>query len=285
MLAVPGTRLVNQAAAVNRAHPLNRDLKAWWGATEMMPLAGGLLWPDLTRYYPATRVGPPAWAPGPLVTGAALDFDGSSHRCSTSLDLSGLGTGPVTVSGWARTTIGTTSRGVLLSNYDNGGQWLFFRVGDGTSPVIQMGVGSNATNQLVSGATSVNDGAWHWLCGVRDAGGGLTVYVDGMSDGTTAGPTQTVTNTRGVDIGALFDNTTPFVQFFPGRLADLRVSLRGLSADEVAALYLQSRLGHPETLDWLQGRAWLFPSVAPDRVPPGLVACAPSFDLQLMEDY
>ncbi len=82
----------------------------------------------------------------------------------------------------------------------------------------------------------INDGRFHHLALVK-TGSTLTLYVDGTSAGTTTdNTTGTTTNSSAIFIGQRGGGSNHFA----GMVDDLRIFNRGLSADEVRALYTGS---------------------------------------------
>jgi hypothetical protein len=94
---------------------------------------------------------------------------------------------------------------------------------------------------LCGGSVNVNDGQWHMLTGVYDDAGMMYLYVDGQPDGSlavAAGPT--VTNDWPLVFNGMFDGPTQRweeLRHPDGRMDDVRLYHRALSADDVVELY------------------------------------------------
>ena len=97
------------------------------------------------------------------------------------------------------------------------------------------------------GQRQVNDGAWHQIVAVREAGR-LYVYVDGTldTDSQTGLPYKNIsaaTTESPFNLRALGNRGTPH-EWFGGCLDDVRAYARALTANELAAQY-NNGLGAP----------------------------------------
>ena len=78
-------------------------------------------------------------------------------------------------------------------------------------------------------------GQWyHIACTYDDDGNGYVLYVNGIAVNSRAGIAPPQTDTDNISIGSLFTGTS---DFFDGRIDDVRVYNRALSAAEIDALY------------------------------------------------
>lgn len=92
---------------------------------------------------------------------------------------------------------------------------------------------SASTTVGITGASTINDGQWHDLVGVRD-GTSLSLYVDGVLDGTTTGTVGSISlNTT--TIGAIRQPTTG--GYLNGSLDEAAMYTSALSASEVESQY------------------------------------------------
>lgn len=120
---------------------------------------------------------------------------------------------------------------------------------------------NNVTQSVVGGA-GLNDGAWHHVAGVVEDGAVdvIRVYLDGVEVGSSSAVFDAFTTaTEPLTVG--YYNVTPYY-FFEGRLDDVAIFRRGLSAAEVAAIYNTGQLGIGLTYDtvWVGGSGdWATP--------------------------
>ena len=156
--------------------------------------------------------------------GDGIDFDGSDDHVDlgnpTSYD---FGTGDWTVSGWVK---GGDSDGMIVANGGNNGggiRWLL-RNEAGKGSIL---TDDNSTKITTKGSTSVNNGSWHWIIGVRD-GTTIRVYIDGTQEDTStcaAGYDLSGTSQKNAYIGVIKrQDTDVFTTFFDGIIDEVRIS-------------------------------------------------------------
>jgi hypothetical protein len=87
-----------------------------------------------------------------------------------------------------------------------------------------------ANIQSTAAYRTLNDGNWHHVAAVRSASNSFTLYVDGVSQGTTTTAPSTTTVDRPT-IGASRSTTT--TGYFPGQLDDIRVYVYPLSPTQI----------------------------------------------------
>ncbi len=113
---------------------------------------------------------------------------------------------------------------------DNNGStdYLNFTVGDG---------GGTANDQYTAaGATDLSATGWHHFAAVWNDGAGMYLYLDGKLDGSTTSSTANIgslANTVAFRIAAESDNGNPF----DGKIDDVKLYSKALSANEVSRLY------------------------------------------------
>jgi hypothetical protein len=227
---------LNLANPVNLAAPLNRGLLAWWMAVNQGPYFGGARFFDLLGKNHGTLVSASTWASaGPLPFGA-LTFDGTGF---VTLNCPLIQTA-MTVALWVN--------GTFVDAFDT--PW---KVADTTAGVYNY-AGTNVQWQLytaVGQLHSINyagalDGTWHHLAMTYD-GATMAVYLDGVSQGTTPASGNIEYNGNGFSSFAIGGGNP-----WAGRLADLRLYGRGLSAGEIIQLYAASRTGYRNELNWIR---------------------------------
>ena len=90
---------------------------------------------------------------------------------------------------------------------------------------------NGATNYITTG-NSLADNKWHLITCIR-SGSTLTLYRDGISEGTPASPTGSAATSESLFLG--FDGST--ARNFNGIIDEVRIYNRALSAGEVGQLY------------------------------------------------
>ncbi|WP_415296825.1 LamG-like jellyroll fold domain-containing protein [Cellulosimicrobium sp. SJTW-1] len=175
-------------------------------------------------------VGATTWVPG--VTGSAVRSDGSTGHVrvpdSAALDL----TSRLTVVAWIRPEQRAT-------------QYVVKKAAQGETDGYELGLSSGGTpflrlNQASSGdtfrvdATSSypTDGTWTQLVGTYD-GTRMRIYVNGVEQGSKAGPATVVANSSPLGIGAEPTGFRPM----KGAIDGVRLYDRALSASEVTTLF------------------------------------------------
>jgi hypothetical protein len=189
----------------------------------------------------------PTWTTGQI--GGAVDFDGANDNVTTSKTVPNSGT----VSVWVNTTAtinssnsyyaihATTSGGhmyVSFNGFSGGNRWEFcYRGNFGTTVCM---VGSTYTTNAHQG--------WHLLTATWDVTKGGTLFLDGRSITSSTSTTNAFTS---MSLGLSTESLARWV----GKLDEVRLYSRVLSADEMAELY---RLTSPTGTDTgLQGY-WSF---------------------------
>jgi hypothetical protein len=164
-----------------------------------------------------------------------LQFDGTGDYVSVAHEDS-LNISNVTVSAWIKTS---TTNGIIAIK----------RAGSGSYPyclwVVDTGKARfesyGGANPYTNSTTSVNDGNWHHVVGVRDTGSTtLKIYVDGKQENTTTDTAGTGTNTGNLLIGQTNNG-----QYFNGLIDDVRIYNYARDANQIMQDYTQgaARLG------------------------------------------
>jgi len=104
--------------------------------------------------------------------------------------------------------------------------------------------------------TVVNDGQWHQLVGVYDAGKSISIYVDGQfqSSSPNPSPVQPTPDTTDFLVGGVYNLNGDGKPggFFTGLITDVGVYDNALSATEIQTIYNQTLSGsavpEPSTL-------------------------------------
>lgn len=247
---------------VNWAHPLNRSLSRWYRVVPAPGWTGSKTHRDivgcsarnpanhgtLTNYSP-TGV---AWSghSHPGGHGTILYTSSSSHY--TSIPTWAPGTGNFTVSCWFRSAswggsgtitpiLANTTYGNAIGVYSNG---------------TQRGTGCRLNNSLTADfGNYLTTTIWFHLTVTR-SGTGITSYLNGKSVGTQTNGQTCTFNTLANHNAASAD------PYWNGRINDVRLYLRSMSAAEAAWLYKESYAGYPNALNWLEPAELLAPEAA-----------------------
>jgi hypothetical protein len=167
-------------------------------------------------------------------TATGLKFDGSNDSISVNNSPSLTLTTNLTISAWIR----KTSNGSYPEIYNSGNQgnsWILSisTLGSGNKlNFTEIGIADNF------GATTLANNVWYHVVAVKngDSGTNLTLYVNGVSDGTASiGTISTPSGT--IHIGSWNNGIE---NNFPGTMDDVRIYSRALSAPEVTGLYTNS---------------------------------------------
>ncbi len=190
-------------------------------------------YPMKTKYYNATTTRmddttPSAYhgtftAGSGSVTATYTDFDGANTYVDLGADF--IGTGADSISAWIYADSLSTSPIII------GGEKTYFGVELANSRLY---FSSNNGTVIYSANNSISTGQWYHVAVTRTSEGVTNFYVNGSLSGTAnqTGNTPT-TGSYNVRIGHRFTSAN----WFDGRITNLRVYNRVLSADEVALLY------------------------------------------------
>jgi hypothetical protein len=186
-----------------------------------------------------TLINGPLWTSGQI--GGALSFDGVNDYVDVgdrpSLDF-GAGDS-FSIAAWVK----TGADGRVVDKRRCGGPGGVYYEGYGIRVLrgkLFFGVEDIGGNgSYLSGDTMVTDDEWHHVAAVRDVTTDrLYLYLDGSSDATPVVDTtiSTLATDKGFDIGHAI-NTTTGHGYFNGKIDDVRIYDRALSAEEVWQLY------------------------------------------------
>jgi len=163
--------------------------------------------------------------------GGSIQFDGNDDYISRGNFIGNITT--FSVCHWINLSSNQTTR-TIFSNYTGNG-WVT-GISDGATNVIKFYLGGGtlyATYPLV-----IN--TWYYVC-VTYNNGNPTIYINGILNNTTAGTISFSSLASNNDIGRLGDGR----QYFNGKIANIQVYNRALSATEVLQNYnaTKSRYG------------------------------------------
>ena len=153
--------------------------------------------------------------------GYSAYFDGATGTkitTSSSFDFSGA----YTVEYWVNTTDGMS---VNTVNNTFGDQlYLQVYVNTSTGTANHRSRTANSVYNTVTGTTDLRDGQWHHIAAVRNSSGIMTLYVDGVSEGTSITDSTNLGTNQQITIGAFDYENTAFDGWRTGYVRDFRVS-------------------------------------------------------------
>jgi hypothetical protein len=182
--------------------------------------------------------------------GRAICFDGNDYIDCGNPDSLNFGTGDWTISAWIKTTqTGTNeddahmNRGTVFANGGDEVDGIRYTLGLNE---VQLGMMTLTTDDNINnkiqtrGSTRVNDGAWHHVVGMRNAGQ-LRVYVDGALDGgsyLSDGYDLSGTSQHNAYIGVITDHRdNSLYKYFVGVVDEVCIFNGSIDANGVSALY------------------------------------------------
>ncbi len=201
-----------------------------WGATWLMEegVSNQLLDNDGDPDLTCTTYSAPRWTMDiPFGEGLtrSLDFDGAAQHArldaTGSMKTAFLPTESFSVEAWVKwDTIGDALQYVAGNRWSGGYALIIDR--DAATAFFYFSGDTTAVSAI--GSTLINDGGWHHLKGVYDPTSGISLYVDGVLDGT-GGPLSDTVNYNGVFAVAARNLGSEY--FFAGRIAN--VALNGVA--------------------------------------------------------
>jgi hypothetical protein len=145
--------------------------------------------------------------------GGSAYFDGSGDYLSVTNNTAfSFGTGSFTIEAWVNTTYISAQQTIVGTTTGSNGWTL-----DTTTTGVAL-IGFGGAN--ITGTRKVCDGAWHHIAAVRNGASALSLYVDGVLDGTATNSAN-VTVTAAVRVGSYYAS---FPQYFTGYIADVRIN-------------------------------------------------------------
>jgi hypothetical protein len=238
---------------------LNQGLTDWWLVTPAVPR--GLS--SLRNLANPSRHGTPIAMATPVTAtsgvGDTVRVGGfgeiRTDGTDDGVDISSTpltGVTAFTVGVWVQTTTATVQR-VFVAKGGAGGAQYSWNLANGTGSAALATwtsydcAGSINRSSLTSGTITVNDGRWHHLAVAYNDGVQVDMYADGRLTATTTtfvAGTFCASSTAGMTLAYRADGCC----FFAGRLDDVRLWRRILTAPEIRKVYEDSLAGYPDTL-------------------------------------
>ena len=190
--------------------------------------------------YNGSLINNPVWTSGKL--GVALSFNGTSQYIDIGSP-SGLNLhSAMTASAWFYLNSTSGAQTILFGDYGGGSPLYNVTINQDGAGIVRgeyFGSGGGSSDYYVKTA-AVSAKAWHQVVMTRNSSGTISMYVDGvLSNAGTSGTAGSVNS------AALTDFTIGRPgsyngQYFNGKIDDVRVYGRALSAPEVSTLYSSS---------------------------------------------
>ena len=138
------------------------------------------------------------------------------------------GTGDFSISLWINHSNNNSNYASVVSNYGGGNTsgYQFYMNGTGNT------ISFHTSGSAINGGTAMSASAWHHVVVTRTSGV-LNLYVDGSSDATAVANTHSISTSLSDAIGGKSDGSSGF----NGKIDEVSIWLRGISASEVSKLY------------------------------------------------
>jgi hypothetical protein len=203
-------------------------------------LNGVLVTDSSTSHLDGTRTGAPALpgqATGPQGHGKALLFDSAQHQFVDAGDAPPLDVNQLTLAAWVRYTPNVhDDRWEILEKA--GAYWMNIRTDTRKLRFGGFFGGCTGSNHwfFLDSKKVLPANTWVHVAGTYD-GTALRIYVNGALNATLAVTGATCANTEPLGVGAKNRTATGVVEaYFDGRIDDLRVYNRALSAAEIKSV-------------------------------------------------
>ena len=171
----------------------------------------------------------PSWTTGIVGNGVSLNGSTQQGVVPNAAELSL--TGDFTVSMWLKPGVATqTSLARTLSKFD-GTSINYMLAYDSAGTHMRFLVDCDARATITGTVTLTSTSSWYHVVGVK-SGTGVTLYVNGATDGTATCSGTVKTTTSNLGIGG-----TPGTPYFNGAIDEVKLFSRALSANEVKAEY------------------------------------------------
>jgi hypothetical protein len=166
----------------------------------------------------------------PLMPLASAYFNGS-----TKVQLTRTIQDDFTIEAWIKTTgVGTGTahyQTLPILHSETSGLRPDFGFGINSAGKLVFGDGNTTADYNVTSTGSVNDGKWHHVAATRTLStGAISLYIDGVADGTGTGSTVSLTANPNMYIAYGEDGAS----YFTGNIAEVRTWSRVLSANEIS---------------------------------------------------
>jgi hypothetical protein len=171
---------------------------------------------------------------------SAYSFDGSTSVINAGNAASlNMGTSDWTTSAWIKSSNATTVQYILNKRAGGPSVGYNLTLSSAGKLLARFDTATSAVSVTANGTAVIADGTWHLVTATYQRSGNLTIYVDGVANGSVsiaAYAADNIVTTNPLYIG---EDTYSHTSFFNGSIDDARVYQRAISAAEVSALYNQ----------------------------------------------
>lgn len=248
---------------INWQDPQLQGLEAWFPLVE----GGGAIIRDESRVARQGTFQSPAWIHDGVVGAAVPDFNGTTGKIDVSFYVPPIGTAPRTITAWIAPDVTGLNGTIAAWGATATGQKWVFRT-DGAANTLRVEISGSG----FTGTLAWTPATWTFVA-VTFQGttlAGHTLFVGDQSEAATGANSVNTASTNGLAIG---HNVVDNSQWFDGRIRDLRIYHRALTAAELQIIRTQPfrpfilrglEAGAPapdpadeEALAWLTGnQAW-----------------------------
>ena len=176
----------------------------------------------------------PGWSGDSAVGSFSMEFglDGVNSNAVVSVpdDASLDFSGDFSVAFWYNSSVSQANSTRIIGSHDGSDGFSIYTNGNGDLSFFAQGNNASTTQTQTGGV--INDGTWHHVVAVKSADS-LRLYVDEYTSGVAAASFGTIDVAAPLTIGG--ESAT--VSDFEGKLDDVRVYTRALSASDVGELY------------------------------------------------
>jgi hypothetical protein len=167
----------------------------------------------------------------------ALSFDGNDSVTCTAIAALKDATA-FSALAWVKVNSGNNQEGIIVQQRSTNGYNGQYQLKVSATGKISFYVYGGGAQQFdFSGTTSINDGLWHHVAGVRDAAGSAFIYVDGVLNGSVTGTTvRNLDPSIHIGIGADIRDS---IKYFRGSIDEVRVYSRALAQTEIADFFAE----------------------------------------------
>ena len=170
-------------------------------------------------------------------------FDGNDSISIPHDANHGFSGATVSVSTWIKTTASSMAVVWMKGYGSNANSTIQLQVNHSTAPnkaFVWFRNNDASVIKALNSTTTVNDGNWHHILVVRDAGS-LKLYVDGTLEDSATGLSGTFTPTHPLRVGYWDHQSYSANYYYTGDVDDLQVWNRSLSASEASSLHSAGR--------------------------------------------